>query len=119
MTPFAVTSSRTDAMSRPELLVPSPATSMMRRAALNGERSSWANANSSPALIEVRSANERGSSIIWSPILRAEAASPTMVQSITSLTEVAPDHSTKQIAILPCGPDWIASTTRRLDSAAA
>ena len=75
--------------------------------------------NSSPALIEVRSANERGSSIIWSPILRAEAASLTTVQSITSLSEVAPDHSTKQIAILPCGPERIASITRGLDSAAA
>ena len=99
--------------------MPSPATSMVRRTPLNGERSSWAMENSRPALIEVRSANERGNSSIWSPILRAEAASPTIVQSITSLSELAPDHSTKQIAILPCGPDLIASITRGLDSAAA
>ena len=47
---------------------PSPATSMVRRTPLNGERWSCAMENSSPALIEVRSANERGNSSIWSPI---------------------------------------------------
>ena len=33
--------------------------------------------------------------------------------------EVWPDHSTKQIAILPLGPDLTASITRGLESAAA
>jgi len=63
------------------------------------------------------SAKVRGSSINWSPILRAEAASLTMVQSITSFCEVTPDHSTKQIAMRPCGPERIASITRGFESA--
>jgi len=72
-----------------------------------------------PAEIEVRSAKERGNSIIWSANLRADLSSLITVQSITTFCAPMPDHSTKQIAILPCGPDLIASTTRGLESAAA
>src|SRR5262245_43124823 len=85
--------------SRPALFVPSPDTSMVRRAAWNGARSNWAAANSMPPLIEVRSANERGNSRSWSPNLRAGAGPSLMVQSITSFCAPKPDHSTKQTAI--------------------
>ena len=44
---------------------------MVRRAASNGARASCAAANSMPPLIEVRSANDRGSSSNWSPKRRA------------------------------------------------
>src|SRR6266571_2545444 len=42
-----------------------------------------------------------------------------MVQSITTFCEVTPDHSTKQMAMRPCGPERIASITLGFDNAAA
>ena len=62
VTPSATASSRAMRTSRPALLVPSPETSMVRRADLNGARLSCAIENSMPPEIEVRSANERGAS---------------------------------------------------------
>src|SRR6266852_2283515 len=48
-----------------------------------------------PPLMDVRSANERGSSMSWSPNLRAASAPSITVQSITTRCELTPDHSTK------------------------
>ena len=50
-------------------------------------------------LIDVRSANERGSSINWSPNFRAASGPSMTVQGITSFCALTPDHSTKQIAM--------------------
>ena len=81
--------------SRPELLVPSPETSMVRRADWNGARSNCAIEKSMPPLIEVRSANERGASTSWSPNWRAARGPSITVQSITTFCAPTPDHSTK------------------------
>ena len=119
MIPRASASSRASVTSRPELLVPSPDTSMVRRVASNGARSSSLTAKSMAPLIEVRSAKERGISASWAENLLALSRLRTMVQSITSFCAPAPDHSTKHTAMRPCGPEPIASSTRGLVIAAA
>jgi hypothetical protein len=50
---------------------------MVRRAASNGARASWATAKSMPPLIEVLSAKDRAASVNWSPKPRA-AAGPSI-----------------------------------------
>ena len=72
-----------------------------------------------PPLIEVRSANERRSSSSWSPNLRAELSSLITVQSITTCWALAPDHSTKQMAMRRWRPELMASSTRLSAIAAA
>ena len=72
-----------------------------------------------PPEIEVRSANERGSSRSWSPNLRAAAGPSILVQPITSFCAPKPDHSTKATAIFWFGPDLIASITCGSEIAAA
>ena len=67
----------------------------------------------------MRSAKERGASASWSPKARAEFASDTIVQSITSFWLPTPDHSTKQMAMRRFGPEAIALSTRGSEIAAA
>ena len=72
-----------------------------------------------PPLIEVRSANERGTSTIWSPNLRAVSAPSMMVQSIRTFCELTPDHSTNATAMRLLRPEVIALSTRLSEIAAA
>ena len=92
---------------------------MVRRADSNGARARWVMANSIAALIEVRSANERGASSRRSAKFLADSASLIVVQSMTIRCEVRPDHSTKLSPMRPARPDLIASSTRGSETAVA
>ena len=92
---------------------------MVRRVAWNGERLNCAIENSMPPEIDVRSANERGASTSWSPNRRAVSGPSITVQSITTFCAPTPDHSRKLSAILPCGPERMASSTCGFEIAAA
>ncbi len=92
---------------------------MVRRADRNGARASCAIENSSAALIEVRSAKERGASSSRSAKLLADSAPLIGVQSTTSRCDVSPDHSTKLKPMRPVRPDLIASSTRGSEIAVA
>ena len=97
--PLARASSRAAVTDRPELLVPSPETSMTRRSALKGARSSWITAKSMAWLIAVLPANDRGSSTSLPPKLRAASPSAITVQSTTTFCWPAVAHSRKQTAM--------------------
>ena len=68
----------------PELLVPSPETSMMRRLACHFDLVKCAIAKSMAALIEVRPINERGAARIAAAMLPASSSSRISVQSTTT-----------------------------------
>src|SRR5688572_25281432 len=117
--PLARASSRAAVTDRPELLVPSPETSMTRRSALKGARSSWMTAKSMAWLIAVLPENDRGSSTSLPPKLRADSASAITVQSTTTFCWPAVAHSRKQTAMRRLGPDAMARTTSGWVMAAA
>ena len=76
-------------------------------------------AKSMPPAIEVRSANERGSSTSWSPNFFAASGPSITVQSIRTFWELTPDHSTKATAMRLLRPAVMASSTRLSAMAAA
>ena len=117
--PCATAASRASVTGRPELLVPSPDTSITRRSDWYGLRLSWAMPKSMAALIEVRPMKARGASLMRLATASASSALPIWVQSITSIWSVSPAHSTKHSAMRPIGPPTMARTTRGSTMAAA
>jgi hypothetical protein len=90
VTPAATAWSRASVTGRPELLVPSPETSMIRLSACGGAAARRSIEKSIAALIEVRPRNERGADSIVAAIPPAASSSRTTVQSTTTFCSGAP-----------------------------
>ena len=85
---------------------------MMWRLARGSAAAKRSIAKSMAPLIEVRPMNERGAARIAAASPPASSSSRIIVQSATTFCSPAPDHSTKQIAIVPVVPPRIAASTR-------
>src|SRR6516162_4862988 len=105
-------SSRASVTDRPELLVPSPEMSMIRRFVRGVAAANRSIAKSMAPLIDVRPIKERGAARMAAARPPASSSSWMMVQSATTFCSPAPDHSTKHIAIVPVTPPRIAARTR-------
>src|SRR5688500_3527748 len=99
--PRSSTAWRTGSTGDPELLGPSPETSMTWRIPLNPLRSNNPEAKASAPDMEVRRIYEVSAAEIWAANEAADWPSSMRVQEATTCCEPAPAHSTYVTAILP------------------